>query len=143
MYAIMLKRTPGYPAIRNGYPTLIEETIEDLLKNYSKVSKGINSVNFPPTKEGKYQIVARLFMIGPRPVFEDLEFERRMEDLRKKGYEPVDLRELLSVLKQHKSIESLTPIHALGSGIDIMYEMLSPCVFKHYFLDSEVCLANV
>jgi hypothetical protein len=127
--------------VKGGFPTIVDysTSIEDLLKrgSYNRVSSEITSINFPSKKKGKDRIVAKVLNIRCRPVFGSPGFVNELIGLQEKGYIPVDLRELLTVLNQHKNIKALPVIWALGSTIDIGDDLLSPKVIETYYVELE------
>lgn len=142
----MVKETRGNTK-NDGFPTIVDynTSIEDLLKgrHYDRVLPEINSNNFPSKKGGKERIIARVFELKQRPIFGSPCFERELCSIVKKGYEPVDLRELLTVFNQHKNIKALPLILALGSVIEIYDDLKSPFIQEHCSYGRSVGLEDV
>ena len=148
MHNIMVKRIKGLPYVfDNGYPTVVNHniSIEDLLKHrhYDKVASEITSMNFPSKKEEKEKIVVKVIKLNCRPVFAEPRFENELFSIRQNGYEPVDLRELLTALNQHKNIRAIPSILALGSTLDINDSLMSPFVKERGSSGSSVELEEV
>jgi hypothetical protein len=110
-------------SLKVNYDLRVEAAIK--AGKYDWTNDNITDKNFPTSRTGQHEVEMKLFHFN-----RDMTSEQVIEELKKQGYRPAELHELLVLGEKYPDLQRQFPIIALGSVWQDWDDRFVPCLCR-------------